>query len=304
MIGMTSRGRGYVQQRSPNDRANVQPAPFEAIKPATPAEAVSACIDLIGNIISSHACLFSYADLRFVCSPIFALFWRGATAEHPAREEAGITNMHNSILSPPRRDSPVLSATASPSLPSLHALGIEPGLRRSISLKRSRADTVSSQGTHRQGRQSSMSDSLKSPPMLGIAIRSPSPSQGPTVGGVGGSAIANMSPMGRPKWSRPMTSFAAFFEALYKNVAIPTDVFREAVAVACLAMGQDPEDGLALEVESAAQQLITLALSPAAGRRGESAVRMLLEGSAAKELKLDALKDMAMDRAATRGAVM
>lgn len=101
-----------------------------------------------------------------------------------------------------------------------------------------------------------------------------------------------------------MTSFAAFFEALYKNVAIPTDVFREAVAVACLAMGQDPEDGLALEVESAAQQLITLALSPAAGRRGESAVRMLLEGSAAKELKLDALKDMAMDRAATRGAVM
>lgn len=101
-----------------------------------------------------------------------------------------------------------------------------------------------------------------------------------------------------------MTSFAAFFEALYKNVAIPTDVFREAVAVACLAMGQDPDDGLALEVESAAQALITLALSPAAGRRGENAVRMLLEGTAAKELKLEALKDMAIDRCATRGAVM
>lgn len=87
-------------------------------------------------------------------------------------------------------------------------------------------------------------------------------------------------------------------------MAIPTEVFKEAVAVACLVLGQDPDDGLAMEAEVAASELIQLILSRAAGRRGENAVRMVLEGRIATELKLEAAKDIMIDCCATRGAVM
>lgn len=91
-----------------------------------------------------------------------------------------------------------------------------------------------------------------------------------------------------------MGSFSAFFDALVKNVAIPTDVFRKAVAIACLAQGQEESEP--------STDLITLALGPEAGRRGERAVRMLLEGDAST--LGEALANPGLDRCATRGAVV
>jgi hypothetical protein len=173
---------------NPDDsRLGTKEIPFGPIRPANPAETASVIIDLVAAIISSHACLFSYEDLRRVCEPIFSIFWRGASAELP-----------------------------------------------------------------------------------------------------------NV----RHKWSRPMVSFAIFFDTLARNVAIPTDVFRKAVAVACLAQGQG-----APESEHAGE-LVSLALGPEAGRRGETAVRLLLEGSARSSLDISALDIPALDHYATRGAVL
>lgn len=101
-----------------------------------------------------------------------------------------------------------------------------------------------------------------------------------------------------------MVSFTAFFDILTKSVAIPTEVFKEAVAIACLVLGQDPDDGLALDAEQAASDLIQLILGQAAGRRGENAVRMVLEGKTLTDLKLEVAKDSLIDLCMTRGAVM
>lgn len=214
---------------------------------------------------------------------MFTLLWRGAEVElhRPTSEAASL---------PGRRDSP--AAITSPNVPSLHALGIEPGLRRSISLKR--RDIEPRQPGRQVARQSSGSDSIKSPNLV------------PSLSGslMLGRAPSPVPFLIRPKWSRIMINFAAFFEVLTKSVAIPTDVFKEAVAVACLVLGQDPEDGLALDAEQSASELISLILGQAAGRRGENAIRMVLEGRIIADLKLEAARDVLIDACATRGAVM
>lgn len=210
---------------------------------------------------------------------MFSLFWKGAVAEFRSPHPVHI----DTICGQARRESAAF--VTSPTMPSNQALGMEPGLRRSASVKRAQP------GPRQTNRQASASDSLKSPTSQPAGGSVPSPILGPT-------------PVHRPKWCRIMTSFTAFFEILTKSVAIPTEVFKEAVAVACLVLGQEPEDGLAVEGELAASELIQLILGRAAGRRGENAVRMVLEGRTAAELKLDVAKDVMIDCCSTRGAVM
>jgi hypothetical protein len=70
----------------------------------------------------------------------------------------------------------------------------------------------------------------------------------------------------------------------------------------CLILGQNEQE-IVVDSETAATSFMMLVLDPDVGRRTEQAIRLILEGQAAEQMKLDALKNPEVDRRITKGAV-
>lgn len=96
----------------------------------------------------------------------------------------------------------------------------------------------------------------------------------------------------------------AFFETLINETPVPDDLFNRIVAVICLVYGQDDSDSIPTEAWEAGQKVMAAALGPNGGRRGELAVRTILEGNGATISNNRSLKMSEEDRRTTRGAVM
>ena len=258
-------------------------------EPSTPAETATAIIELLHNILLHHVILFTPDDLTRILQPILDFLWMGIAACTTAIEEK--QPVFSPSISPTitRRGSPTSTALNSPSQSVIGgALGLEPAVRSSMS--RPRNTTVSASGTPVLGRHSRMvsSPSVASPPVVGSpAFRSPSP-QG----------ILRV-----PRWSKVLLPFCNLVEYLISNAALEEGIFEKIIALLCLAFGQDHDDMLSDEAWDAAHQLLAAILGSRRGRRGELAIRDILDGKVIAIPSVQKLKMRAESRKMTRGAV-
>jgi hypothetical protein len=91
---------------------------------------------------------------------------------------------------------------------------------------------------------------------------------------------------------------------LVNETPIPDDLFNRIIAAICLVYGQDDSDNIPQEAWEAGQKVMAAALGPNGGRRGELAVRNILEGNGATISNNRSLKMSDEERRLTRGAVM
>jgi hypothetical protein len=107
-----------------------------------------------------------------------------------------------------------------------------------------------------------------------------------------------------PRWLRCLPAFCAFVGMLIEQCPISDDIFDRIVALICLARGQDDEDivfGSALED---VHEVVEDMLGSKSGRKGELAIRNILEGKVATISNNRSLKVAEEDRKIVRGAVL
>jgi hypothetical protein len=269
-----------------------QPQPFAPIKPANAAEVASAIIELLHAIIESQIALFGPADITRVVQPMLDMLWLGIAATPIAEVKAAFPIVPGSTG---RRGSPASSGINTPALSA--SLGLMLDASRSTSLNRARelSSAVASPSL----------TPLRTvpPPFHRAATVAGSPTTSPT------SALRSPSPDRSrhdlsPRWSRCFEPMCAFLETLINETPVPDDLFNRIVAVVCLVYGQDDSDTIPEEAWEAGQKVMGAALGPNGGRRGELAVRNILEGNAATISNNRSLKMPEEDRRTTRGAVM
>jgi hypothetical protein len=270
----------------------LQAQPFAPIKPANAAEVASAIIDLLHAIIASQISLFGPADITRVVQPMLDMLWLGIAATPIAEVKAAFPIVPGSTG---RRGSPASSGLNTPALSAALGLGLDPA--RSASLNRSKelSSAVASPSL----------TPLRSvpPPFHRATTVAGSPATSPT------SALRSPSPDRSrhdlsPRWSRCFEPMCAFLETLVNETPVPDDLFNRIVAVVCLVYGQDDSDTIPEEAWEAGQRVMGAALGPNGGRRGELAVRTILEGNGATISNNRSLKMPEEDRRTTRGAVM
>jgi hypothetical protein len=184
---------------------------------------------------------------------------------------------------------PILSATL--------GLGLEP--LRSVSLNRSGNAAPNSSASpmatpHRTvppplNRATTMAGSPSVSPTN--VMRSPSP---------GRATVSSVF----PRWARCFEPLCAFLESLVNETLVVDEMFNRMIALICLAYGQDDSDMMHQEGWEAGQAVMSAALGRKGGRRGELAIRNILEGKAATISNNRSLKMPEEDRKITRGAVM
>lgn len=91
---------------------------------------------------------------------------------------------------------------------------------------------------------------------------------------------------------------------LVDQCPVSDDIFDRIVALICLACGQDEDDAMPPASTEEALRLIDDMLSSKSGRKGELAIRNILEGKVATISNNRSLKLHEEDRKIARGAVM
>lgn len=106
-----------------------------------------------------------------------------------------------------------------------------------------------------------------------------------------------------PRWTRCFIPLCAFLETIINETPIPNDLFNRIITLICLTYGQDDSDMMHEEGWAAADQVLAAALGPNGGRRGELAIRTILEGKTVTISNNRSLKMQEEDRKIARGAV-
>lgn len=216
--------------------------------------------------------------------------WLGIAANPPFDYR---TSFAVSSELPSQRASPASTTLNSPAPSASFGLGIE-SLSRSGSLNRSRKSTVSSSGaptvTPRRPSAQRLNPLTRRSPLDRSAsmfqVQSPPPRQADS------------------KWPRCFASFCGFVGMLIELCPISDDCFDRVVALICLALGQDESDAMPDYALEECHQLVHDMLSSKSGRKGELALRNILEGKTPTISNNRSLKMVEEDRKIARGAVM
>ncbi|KAK4686936.1 tuberous sclerosis 2, partial [Tremellales sp. Uapishka_1] len=233
--------------------------PFAPIRPPTPAETVSSIIDLVSSIVSSHLALFSPSDLDRIVQPILQFFWAGILAATPPSDDATII-LSNSLA---RRSSPASSTFVSPIGTPVFS---ELSLRKSMSESRTRRES-SLHSTPTQNAKTikqAVANNVASPRSFTSAVRSPSP--------------LPSHPLVR--WPKGLASLCAFLEMALSEAALSDELFDDIMVFLCFALGQDDLDKMN-DSGWSVQQLLMMMLGVKGKRRGEQALKNILEGKVA-----------------------
>jgi hypothetical protein len=91
---------------------------------------------------------------------------------------------------------------------------------------------------------------------------------------------------------------------LVAETSVPSDLFDKVMALICLALGQDDIDMMPEQGWEDTTSLLAIMLGPLGGRRGELAIRNILEGKPVTISNNRTLKLVDEDRKLARGAIM
>jgi hypothetical protein len=224
------------------------------------------------------------------------LVWLGIAAAPQPDRMPSMPIIPGSTL---RRGSPASSALNSPGFGSTLGLGFEQ--HRSSSLGR--------------GSNSLLPTSNEASPVVTPSRPAPPPlNRAATVAATSPTAsiTATMRPSSpprpdrvqSPRWTRCFIPLCVFLETLINETPIPNDLFNRIITLICLAFGQDDSDMMQEEAWEGADQVLSAALGPNGGRRGELAIRTILEGKTVTISNNRSLKMPEEDRKIARGAVM
>lgn len=278
--------------------ADDQVQPFAPIKPATAVEVVSSIIDLLHAIVSNNIGLFGPTDIVRVVQPMLDMAWLGIAAQPAPDRGASLPIIPGSAV---RRGSPASTALSSPG-GSNPTFGLGFDHIRSASLSRTRA-TVFSNSTETS---SSATPSRPVPPALNRATTVAATSPTASTTGILLSPLhdAFHGPAIPPRWTSCFVPLCGFLETLLNETPLPNDLFTRIITLICLAFGQDDSDIMSEEAWTCADQVLDAALGPNGGRRGELAIRTILEGKSVTISNNRSLKMPEEDRKIARGAVM
>ncbi|WVW80324.1 hypothetical protein I302_102303 [Kwoniella bestiolae CBS 10118] len=268
--------------------------PFDPISPYSPLETATSIIDLI-NLVSHHYIdLFDpNKDVSRITQPVFSFISRGILASTPPNDLAGlnISQGHVPAPNPSRRESLTSLAFSSPMPPHHPSPSLESNLRRSASITRRKDQYVPSAFSTPSSSRFARHSTLTSPQSVNSssAFQSPSP-QFPTL------------PM--PRWLYLLPSACALLEGFIDHTVLPQDLFIDIMRFACICGAYDDESGLASDVgQIPVHKLLAVMFRSNNGRRGELALRMIMEQAASQPFKLtyEGLSDA--DARVVQGAV-
>ncbi|KAK8865740.1 hypothetical protein IAR55_000886 [Kwoniella newhampshirensis] len=265
-------------------KTNTRLQPFELIVPPTPLDAASSIIDLLHAIVQHSIELFDPAfDVPRLFQPIFSFVSRGIVASSVAIPELAGLN-----ISPGRRDSlPMVSMN--PSLPNASTTGPIPesNLRRAVSSSRPRKDTITSSFSTPSSSRIVRHSAFTSPQSSGSAMQSPSPQfASPPV----------------PKWLHILPSACSFLEIFVYNTVLPQDLFIDLMRFACICVVCDDEAATDTGQIPVHKLLATLFRSNN-GRRGEHALRLIMEQQLTESFRKTYEGLMDVDCKVVQGAV-
>ncbi|OCF32888.1 tuberin [Kwoniella heveanensis BCC8398] len=252
--------------------------PFEPIAPHNPLETAASIISLIHSITYTFIDLFDpKIDIPRLLPPIFAFVCKGIVASLPSAEISGLNISQAGHVPPPnplRRDS-VPSLLNSPLPPPGNQPILEPTLRRSISINRRSKDSpavvVSSAFNTPSSSRIARHSTLTSPQSLTSAHQSPS-SLVPTI------------PM--PRWLYILPSTCAFLEILIDNTLLSQEQFIDIMRFACICVACDDESGLPTDAgQIPVHKLLAIMFRSNSGRRGEQALRVIMEQEASRTFR-------------------
>ncbi|WVF70697.1 hypothetical protein IAT40_005490 [Kwoniella sp. CBS 6097] len=251
--------------------------PFEPIAPYNPLESASSIISLVHSITYTFIDLFDpEIDIPRLLPPLFAFVCKGIVASLPTAEISGL-NISQGHVPPPnplRRDS-VPSLINSPLPPPSNQPILESNLRRSVSINRRGKDSpavvVSSAFNTPSSSRIARHSTLTSPQSLTSAHHSPSPLL-PTI------------PM--PKWLYILPSTCAFLEILIDNTLLSQEQFIDIMRFACICVACDDESGLPTDAgQIPVHKLLAIMFRSNSGRRGEQALRVIMEQEASRSFR-------------------
>lgn len=272
-----------------------QVQPFAPIKPATAADVQSSIIDLLHAIISQQVPLFGPSDITRVVQPMLDLIWLGIAAAPQPDRTPSMPIIPGSTL---RRGSPASSALNSPGFSSALGLGFEQ--YRSSSLGRGSSTNLPNSNEA----SPLVTPSKPAPPPLNRAATVAATSPTASISAVMRPVSPKADPAPPPRWTRCFIPLCTFLETLINETPIPNDLFNRIITLICLAFGQDDSDMMHEDAWEGAEQVLTAALGPNGGRRGELAIRTILEGKTVTISNNRSLKMPEEDRKIARGAVM
>lgn len=185
---------------------------------------------------------------------------------------------------------PAPSTLNSPVTPSLAALGFEPNSRYIGRISKNPITTYGTPPNKALAQYTSASNpTLASPQALtSPALRSPFPRFHLPV----------------PRWTHTVPALNNFFAVLTVHTIVPDDMFNLAIAFVCLAFGQDDSDTLSETSWASCQETLSALLGKPGSRRGEHALREILQA----RIKVGSLPGFTKvpdaQRKTVRGAVM
>lgn len=106
-----------------------------------------------------------------------------------------------------------------------------------------------------------------------------------------------------PRWARPLMSISSMLEMIWQKTFLSEDLVERNMVFCCFCLGQDDADSCGEEVEERVLNAVRVMLSPVGGRRGELALRKILEGKLEARASDKGFKTLSLGRKVARGAV-
>ncbi|WWD05551.1 hypothetical protein V865_003631 [Kwoniella europaea PYCC6329] len=268
--------------------------PFDPIIPYSPLETAASIIDLINLVSYNFLDLFDpNKDIARIIQPIFSFISKGILAYTPPNDLAGlnISQGHVPAPNPPRRESLSSLAFSSPMPPHHPSPSLESSLRRSASITRRKDHNIPSAFSTPSSSRFARHSTLTSPQSLtsASALQSPSP---------------QFASLLMPKWLYLLPSACALLELFIDQTVLPQDLFIDVMRFACICVAYDDESGLPTDVgQVPVHKLLAVMFRSNNGRRGELALRIIMEEEASESFKMtyDGLTDA--DARVVQGAV-
>ncbi|WWD18081.1 hypothetical protein CI109_102529 [Kwoniella shandongensis] len=265
-------------------KGQIRLKPFESIPSPTPLDAASSIISLIHSVVQNSLELFDpTTDIPRLLQPIFSFISQGIVASSPHLPDLAGLN-----ISQGRRDSsPIVSLNSL--LPNASGSGpiLESNLRRAVSSSRPRKDTVTSTFSTPSSSRIVRHSTFTSPQSSASVVQSPSP---------------QYATLPVPRWLYLLPSACAFLEIFIHNTVLPQDLFIDVMRFACICVVCDDEAQTDTGQIPVHRLLATMFRSNN-GRRGEYALRVIMEQQATKAFRktYDGLADA--DCKVVQGAV-
>ncbi|WVR05694.1 hypothetical protein IAU60_002718 [Kwoniella sp. DSM 27419] len=258
----------WCESKSASGDMPVRPSkvkPFEPITPYNPLETAAAIIDLVHSITINRIDLFDpEVDVPRITTPIFTFVSRGIVAASPLLEIAGLNISGTTSLPPTIRRESIQSAFNSPlPLPSNQPM-LQTTLSRSTSInKTSKASPAVTSALSTPTSSRIRHSAVASPQSAASAAHSP---------------VALLPTVPIPRWLHILPAACAFFEVLIDNTVVSQNQFIDIMRFACICVACDDEAGLPSDAgQVPVHKLLAVMFRANSGRRGEQALRVIME---------------------------